>query len=47
MAVLNLIVMVVCALWFLAYLDRPTKRDRRGRKESLSSKTRFFHRRHQ
>ena len=30
MAVLNSIVMVVCALWVLVYLDGPTKRDRAG-----------------
>ena len=46
MAALNSIVMVVCALWVLVYLDRPTKRDRSGPKP-LSSKTRFFHSRHQ
>lgn len=41
MAALNLIVMVVCALWFLAYLDRHTKRAGKGRRQSLSSKTPF------
>jgi hypothetical protein len=41
MAALNLIVMVVCALWLLAYLDRHTKRAGKGRRQSLSSKTRL------
>jgi hypothetical protein len=39
MAALNLIVMVICALWFLAYLDRQTKRAGKRRRQSLSSKT--------
>ena len=30
MAALNVIVMVVCALWFLVYLDRRTKRAARA-----------------
>jgi hypothetical protein len=41
MAVLNLIVMVVGALWFLAYLDRRTKRAIKGRRLTVSSKTPF------
>ena len=41
MAALNVIVMVVCALWFLVYLDRGTKRAGKG----LSSKTRPVHQR--
>jgi hypothetical protein len=41
MAALNLIVMIVSALWFLAYLDRHTKRDANARRQSLSSKTPF------
>ena len=43
MAALNLIVMVVCGLWFLVYLDRNTKRARKGRMQFLSSKTPFPH----
>jgi hypothetical protein len=39
MAALNLIVMIVSALWFLAYLDRHTNRDAKARRQSPSSKT--------
>jgi len=47
MAALNSIVMFLCALWVLVHLDRRTKRDRSGPKQPVSSKTRFFHSRHQ
>ena len=43
MAALNVIVMVVCALWFLVYLDRGTKRAGKGLRQFLSSKTRSLH----
>jgi len=41
MAALNLIVMVLSALWFLAYLDRHTKKDAKARRRSRSSETPF------
>jgi len=37
MAAINFIVMVVCAFWFLVYLDRHTNRGRKGRRQRLSS----------
>ena len=40
MAALNLILMVVCSLWLLVYLDGRTKRATKGRRQSLSSKSR-------
>ena len=42
MAALSVIVMVVCALWFLVYLDREA---RKGPASVLVSKTRPAHQR--
>lgn len=41
MDALNLIAMVVCALWFLVYVDRHTNKGRKGRRQALSSKPIF------